>query len=252
MSSEYKEAVASAILAFSPQLQPCVLSPDDHRPSLQQQAFKASRGTRFPWHELLAPSSLVVGIANITGRPPPQHYGTQQPGQQLNAMSFLTHGPQRTGTKTLAHGPSRTGPKTRLRSSYHGRPLCRPLRSGHSSRCSLHPSFVAAHYLCCTRPPDCHVCRSSYRITRDRRTLFQRRALVATRSGPSTAILDPRSSADRTQDALIHGPPRTGPKTHLCVSSHGCSSRTSRLGGPSPELSRLEDLRPDVFDCSRC
>ena len=51
------------------QLQPCVLPLDDHRPSLQQQAFKASRGTRFSWHELLAPSSLVVGIASITGRP---------------------------------------------------------------------------------------------------------------------------------------------------------------------------------------
>ena len=114
-----------------------------------------------------------------------------------------------------------------------------------------HPSFLTARHLCCTRPPDCHVCRSQHRIKRDRRTLFQRRALVATRSGASTAILDPRSSADRTQDALTHGPPRTGPKTHLCGSSQRLFqphqptwsfAGVISFGGPSPGCLRLQTL----------
>ena len=217
LSSKYKRDDRFGDPRFLPfSTKPCVLSPDDHRPSLQQQAFKASRGTRFSWHELFALPSLFVGPASrpsVLTAPPYWTPSAQDPVCKpilaTTTLRHQLHGQVAGAMSILAPCANRT--KARPCRSYQDRPTAgRLLLSGESFEC-LHPSFLAARHLCCTRPPDCHVCRSQPRNKRDRRTSFQRRAQLS---------YIPGSSRTEFPSASAHGPLPTGPQTRLCSSFH--------------------------------
>ena len=125
-----------------------------------------------------------------------------------------------------------TGPSTRPHCSSHGRSAMWAVRLG-DRRCGLHPSFETARHLCCTRPPDCHVCRSQPR-NKARPPYFIPAPCTALLhpwlfEDPIPERLGPRPSTDRTQDTSVQ---------HL--------SQLILPPKPTPSFagfSRLEDLR---------
>ena len=180
--------------------------------------------------------------------PHPRKEPVYEPILATATLRHQLHGQVAGAMSILAPCANRT--KARPCRSYQDRSTAgRLLLSGESFEC-LHPSFLTARHLCCTRPPDCHVCRSQPRNKRDRRTSFQRRGLVVAQASAQISSIH-GSSRTGFKSALAHVPPRTGPKTRLCGSSHSIFSRTSRPGR-SPELSRFEDFRPGVSDGRRC
>ena len=146
-------------------------------------------------------------------------------------LRYQLHGQVAGAMSILAPCANRT--KARPCRSYQDRSTAgRLLLSGESFEC-LHPSFLTARHLCCTRPPDCHVCRSQPRNKRDRRTSFQRRAQLSYIHGSFEdripERLGPRPSTDRTPDTSVQQ-----------------LSQLIQPPKPTPSFagfSRLEDLR---------